>query len=409
LYYNLAPFIDSSPDFQKEDFFPGVLEAFRWNGGIWGLAQQIDVNLILYDQSAFEEAGIVPPPQLSGWNQESFLEMAKILTRSTNGAQRYGFVDYSGQGLYGMLNASLHRALDQGRLDTPEMAAVLGWYSDLGELYKVSPDMILGDQRWEQYRALVENEQAAMWSDRLSNYQYYTQQKGRRLGLALIPASDGLTAPAYFNAYFISAGTSHPQEAWLWLAFLSRQRLESGLPNASVGLPPRRSLVESSYWKQFDAQALPTVQYAAEHLAFAPLDPSGAYGYLWNVLQAVHDGVGIENALTQAQQSYAQALAQTIQIPTTPVQVATPLSPPAEAAQIKFFNSGIYDDLLYQLVEKFQLEHPEIQVDVLYYWQYGPQDADCFGSAYLIQDVYDLQPLRWTATRRSKHSSTRPC
>jgi hypothetical protein len=86
----------------------------------------------------------------------------------------------------------------------------------------------------------------------------------------------------------------------------------------------------------------------------------------------------------------------------TPAAPALATTSRPGAAHIQFWSGGgIDNDLLYPLIEKFQTEHPEIQIDVLDYWEHEAQDPDCFASAPMIQSVYayDLQPLLITTRR----------
>ncbi len=393
LLYDLAPFIAGTPGFQAQDFYPQTLEAFAWNGGTWGLPGPLSFGLLLYDRAALEQAGLQPPPL--DWDQAAFLRAAQALTlRPGSSEARYGFVDFNGKGVQAMLlSGALPQALAQGRLDAPEMVAALRWYVDLETAHQVAP-VLSGDKRWEKAQELLDKGQAAMWSDALWNYAYYTGQKGRKLGLALLPGRAGPVAPALGMGYFMSAGTPYPQETWLWLEFLSYQGLQSGTPDAQSLLPARRSVAEAShYWAQFDGPALPVVKAAAEHLSFAPFDPAQPDGLIWKALDAVRRGQTAEQALAEAQQAYLQANRQVAQIQVTPVQVARPDEPRPGAAQIKFFNTWMPDDVLYRSVERFEKENPQIQVKLLDYREAGPQDADCFGSANTIRDTYNLLPL----------------
>ena len=389
---DLAPYIAATPEFAPEDYLPGALQAFQQGGGIYGLPQSIAVTLVLYDRAAFEQANIVPPPQLSGWSRENLLEMARLLTQERSSGKRYGFVDASGQALRGLFGPTLYKAAAAGQFNTPEVAAALRWYTDLALVEKVAP-AYSGEGRWEQHRALVDAGEAAMWSDALYNYQYYTKQ-GRRLGLALFPGEAGPAALAASSAAFISASSAHPQAAWLWLAFLSRQPANSGLADAAVGLPPRRSLIESSdYWQQFDDWALPTAQYAADHLVFPPLDP--ALGVPWQAADEALTGASVEQALVRVQQAYDEAQAQPVGPTPTPLPVSAEKPPAGQAARILFWNSSLPTDQLYQQIEQFQAQHPEIQVDVLEFWRHDVDQPDCFASGPTIpaENARDLLPL----------------
>ncbi len=396
LLLDLQPYIASTPGFQAEDFFLGMLEAYQWQGGTWALPAGATPNLVLYDRTIFDQAGAAYPAL--EWDQAAFLRTAEALARrSGEQVTQYGFIDQSFLSS-SLIETMLPSALAQGRIDTPEIAATLDWINNLpqesGAVW--TPPTLTDDESRQQASDLIQNGGAAMWSDSLYNYIYYTQQQGRKLGLALSPTPLGPRAYAYTQGYFISAGTQHPQEAWLWVEFLSRQPLSegpsvSGPPDAPMTLPARRSVAASSgYWEQFDEQDLPAVQYAAEHLTLQVFDPAWPQTALWLVLEAVRGGANLEEALAEAQQKHMDIQAQSGQVKPAPLAVTPPKTRP-EAAQIGFFNGGVETSLLFGLVEEFEALHPEIQVNVLDYEQ--SDGAACFASANIIEDAYDLTPL----------------
>ena len=57
LFRDLSPFIEEDVTFQPEDYFPGLLEAFHWQGGTWSLPAGGELSLLFFDQDAFDEAG----------------------------------------------------------------------------------------------------------------------------------------------------------------------------------------------------------------------------------------------------------------------------------------------------------------------------------------------------------------
>jgi ABC-type glycerol-3-phosphate transport system substrate-binding protein len=102
------------------------------------------------------------------------------------------------------------------------------------------------------------------------------------------------------DGYFISSGTSHPDECWQWIAFLSEQ-----LPARQI--PPRRSLAESdAYVAQVGADVAAVARASLESaMLFSPRvfefeDEIEALGEA--LYAAVNGDLPPQDALSMAQQ-----------------------------------------------------------------------------------------------------------
>lgn len=101
----LDPFIrdkgKTSPDYDPEDFFEGVLNGNRWNmkvgqpvgtGPLWAVPLGFEVNVLMYNRRALDKVGADPPKtfdelietasKLNGWNGEGSYGIAVRGTRS---------------------------------------------------------------------------------------------------------------------------------------------------------------------------------------------------------------------------------------------------------------------------------------------------------------------------------------
>ena len=72
LVQDLTIFIETDSTFDAADFYPGLLEQFQWDGGSWALPAKVYPALIFYDETAFEEAGLSPPPVMPSWPGKTF-------------------------------------------------------------------------------------------------------------------------------------------------------------------------------------------------------------------------------------------------------------------------------------------------------------------------------------------------
>lgn len=75
-----------------EDFFPGHLDAFRYNGELMALPRDISNLVLFYNQDMFDAAGVAAPTE--GWSWDDFMAAAQALTQDTNGdgsLDQFGF------------------------------------------------------------------------------------------------------------------------------------------------------------------------------------------------------------------------------------------------------------------------------------------------------------------------------
>ena len=83
--------VDSSGVFQQEDFYEEAMDAFRFDGTLTCLPQNISSLVVYYNTDLFREAGVAEPE--SGWTWEDMVVAANKLTKDSNGdgqAEVYG-------------------------------------------------------------------------------------------------------------------------------------------------------------------------------------------------------------------------------------------------------------------------------------------------------------------------------
>jgi ABC-type glycerol-3-phosphate transport system substrate-binding protein len=189
----------------------------------------------------------------------------------------------------------------------------------------------------------------------------------------------------------MSAGTTHPDAAWRWMDFLSRQgdpAQESPVP----WLPARRSAAEASgFWETVDEELAAALRYAIEH-SYTTGEGPGYEAFLGAIEAILEEEKPVEAALAEAQaQAQAEIQAEiTAQVQATPVptpHVAVPTDQQSDQQTITFIPAkGILDFRLYRIAaEQFGETHPNVIVQVEASPAYSPdyrqkltQTADCF-------------------------------
>jgi multiple sugar transport system substrate-binding protein len=86
--------LNDSDAFEEDDFYPQAMDAFRFDGKLICLPQNISSLVVYYNRDLFERAK-VPEPK-AGWSWDDMVEKAIKLTRDTNGD---GDIDQHGLGV----------------------------------------------------------------------------------------------------------------------------------------------------------------------------------------------------------------------------------------------------------------------------------------------------------------------
>ena len=284
LILDLSPVIDSSPNANLADFMPGTLAQCQWDGGTWCLPTTSSFRLLFFDKDAFDAAG-EPYPE-AGWTWDDLLVKASALTeRQGDQVLRWGFVqDYNRHA--SLIDSWVGPLVDSDAdppeplFDRPEVLEAVSWYADLYLEHEVTPYFKNPDDSGPlavpEGQSLIDGQQAAIWPSISGLWSWVSEQ--RNLGVVPFPVegpgSGGRgnnTTPLSVDAVSISAGTTHPTEAWRWLNNLSLQTIDlMGLQF----LPARRSVAEASgYWDDVDEELGTALRFAVEHAYVADWQP----------------------------------------------------------------------------------------------------------------------------------------
>ncbi|MDY7078418.1 MAG: extracellular solute-binding protein [Chloroflexota bacterium] len=364
LVLDLRPFIEADSELTEADFLSGLPAHFQWQGGTWGLPAGVEPLVVFYDAVVFEEAGLGPPGV--GWTWNDLQSTAQRLTQ-WEGEQvvRYGFADLWRAGLVSAIEAQGGRLVDASitppvpTLNDPHTVAAVQWYVDLALAHRimVDPTQVEGRRPLALLldgKAAMEIDVGSSWAMELSNHP--------SIEVTSLPGR----SPAAIQGYFISAGTAHPEAAWRWLQFLSRQVAP---PNQ---LPARQDLISgSTYAVSAGEKALEVFQYAAEHTLLPPR-PGATQTSLYKALDQIFAGDDVNDALAGAQQ---QAVALHPPATAEPFVVPTPASIQLTEESITFV--ATWDPPAYQaLAEAFQESDPEIKIVVQSITDYFPEWSD---------------------------------
>ena len=73
----------ASAGLDPDDFYPGPVDQFRWNDGLWGLPDTASPEIVYYDRAAFAAAGLETPTD--DWTYDDMRAAALALTEDAAG------------------------------------------------------------------------------------------------------------------------------------------------------------------------------------------------------------------------------------------------------------------------------------------------------------------------------------
>ncbi len=441
LLLDLRPFMESDATFARDDFFPGALDRYASDTGVWALPRSFYVPLLNYNQTLFAEAGV--PEPTSAWTWAELLATAEQFARKRGTTiEQYGWLDPS-SGFLPLLGLLQQQQIDPLQIAPAELRLTDPAYLDaaraLQKLYVsgalVNPYGMAsgpggdggGGQPFDGAET-VRSGRAAIWGD-----IGVTDAEGKPLQLdfARRIAYPVGSATALFggagDGLIISGGTAYPEASWRWIEWLSRQPIEvsddptGGL--ASGRIPARRSVADQvAFWRDLDPQSVAAYEAA---LSRASADATtfdnnvlGAFASLANRVTS-DPTTDIAKAATEAQRELdasllmAQGATPTPRVDTGPVTVATPepQTAPAGATPITFGIYGYSSSEIRPILRAFRETNPDIFVTLEPFGALNnengmvddlfatlAQGSDCFISsdrptAANEQLVLDLQPL----------------
>ena len=235
LLRDLKPLIDADTDFDPADYYPIALSSSTsGSGAIYKLPATLEVPLLFYNKDLLAERGVAEPKP--DWSWRDVAATAQQLARKQgNTVEIYGLADEDTY-LAVLLDELRGAGLDlittppaRARVDRPEVVPALERMAQLfrsGAFYFPPETADFGDT----VARMVADQQVAMWGSSIArDIAKQTQPGGNSAsgtsftpGAAPFPPFPSGTHD-FTSGYVMSSGTQHPQEAWIWLSFLSRQ------------------------------------------------------------------------------------------------------------------------------------------------------------------------------------------
>ena len=243
--------VDGSDVFQQKDFYDQAMDAFRFDGKLTCLPQNISSLVVYYNKDMFKEAG-VPEPK-AGWKWDDMVAAAKKLTKDSNGdgkAEVYGLgVEASIIRLAPFVWSNGGEVVDDDEqpthftLDTPEAEEALERFFQLHIVEKVSP----GDEEVEAEddETRFQNGRMAMvLSSRRATPTFRTIQDFD-WDIAALPQHAEQAGILHSDAYCLTKASENKEAAWSFMEYALGPEGAPIVAKSGRTVPSLKSVAES--------------------------------------------------------------------------------------------------------------------------------------------------------------------
>jgi multiple sugar transport system substrate-binding protein len=214
-----------SDAFQERDFYPQALDAFRFDGKLTCLPQNISSLVVYFNRDLFRKARVAPP--LPGWTWDAMVEKAIRLTRDEDGD---GNPDQYGLGVEPTLIRIAPFVWSNGgelvddeehptrfALDKPAAQAALQEFFDLRQLHLVVPSEVEIEAEDDESR--FQNGRTAMvLSSRRSTPSFRTIT-AFDWDVAPLPRHKRPAGILHSDAYCLTSASQSKDAAWRFMEF----------------------------------------------------------------------------------------------------------------------------------------------------------------------------------------------
>ncbi len=247
-------YLKASTVMKIDDFYPQVLDAFKFQGKQFCIPQNISSLEVYYNKDLFEKAN-VPLPK-AGWTWDDFLNAAKALTKDTNGD---GKIDQYGLGIApstirlapfiwahgGELVDNVDRPTKL-TLDSPAAMEAFQWFVDLQNKHHVVPSK--ADEATEGDQSRFEHGTMGMYlNSRVETPELReTIEEAFEWDVAPMPSDKTTATILHSDGYCISKDGKNHDLAWAFTEFANGPVGQSQLAKTGRTVPSMKRIAESN-------------------------------------------------------------------------------------------------------------------------------------------------------------------
>lgn len=245
LLENLDPYIQQD-NFDINDFYPALIDSFRYKGAIYGLPRDNDTKVIFYNKTLFDAAGLAYPA--SGWTWEDLRHAAIGLTRQEDDQTvQYGFayepddwwrlwVWQNGGEVY-----DDDFAPTRTLIKSPEAIEAIQWLADMTNIDGVTPPYEVQRTSLEIGRLFQEGKLAMAFGNH-ALLPGFAATPGLEWDVVGLPEGKIRVNVAGGAGYAITSESKAKEAAWTFLEWLESPKGQAIFTETGVAVPARRSV-----------------------------------------------------------------------------------------------------------------------------------------------------------------------
>jgi len=304
----LDSYIAKSNMLKKEDFIPSLIEAYTYQGKVYGIPKDFNTLALFYNKDIFDMAGVAYPDENDTWDT-----LAKKLEQVSKLDGIYGLAlqpEFARMGQFAFAAGfELFDKDGKTNLSHPGFKAAVKWYTDLAKSRAGVMPADIG-QSWgggafatEQVAACIEGAWViGSLRDQAPNLNY---------GTTLLPKTQATGQRGnflYCVAWGMNKDSKNKQAVFKVLEQLTSPQVQQWILEEGLAIPSRVALADNPYFKQNnrEAQANYIVFKGASEGIVKPFS-FGKYGGEWadpinENLRAIMSGeITLEEGLREAQ------------------------------------------------------------------------------------------------------------
>lgn len=248
----LDSYMEKSSLLREADFYAPAMDAFRWNGHLWCIPQNVSSLVVYYNRDLFDAAGL--PYPAAGWTRDDFLAVARALTKDLDGDGR---IDQYGAGIEPSLMRLAPLIWQNGgevvddpnnptrlALDTPPALAALRWLVDLQVREHVVPDAVAEKAEKSETRFL--NGTLAMYFQSRRLVTTFRSITAFEWDVAPLPAGARAAGILHSDGFCMAAATKDKDAAWALIEFANSDEGQTLLAATGRTVPSLRAVAESA-------------------------------------------------------------------------------------------------------------------------------------------------------------------
>lgn len=243
---NLSDYTEANGiDYDFDRYFPNLLNAYKYEGDVYALPSDMDINMLYYNKDIFDEAGVAYPT--NDWTWEDLRENAKALTSGEGPNKIYGvnwgnYIPFLWQNETNTISEDGTECL----LNTPAAIETFDFLASM--LHEDESAVMPGTDE-----PMFDNGKCAMtysgpW------YAYYNlAEVDFEWGIAAVPAGKVKATSCYGSTFAVFEASPNQKEAVDFLTWFLSDEQQLDRAEKFCWFPPASSVVEAGNFMDDDS------------------------------------------------------------------------------------------------------------------------------------------------------------